>query len=210
VLVVGSCDEYGYVTPDENPVDERQELRPLTPYALSKVAQDLMGYQYYTSNGLDVVRVRPFVQVGPRRPDRFVAGSFGRQVAEIEAGTAAPVIEAGNIDLERDITDVRDMVEGYALLMEKGKGGEVYNLGTGTPTSLRALLLATMRAAGIEAEIRETPALQRTGEPPVLVSDSSKMKAATGWFPRISLDQSAADTLDYWRRRIGTRARSIR
>lgn len=210
VLVIGSCDEYGYVTPDENPVDEQQELRPLTPYALSKVAQDLMGYQYYKSRGLNVIRVRPFVQVGPRRSDQFVAGSFARQVAEIEARKSAPIIEVGNVDLQRDITDVRDTVEAYALLIEKGQPGAVYNVGTGESSSLRELLMATMRAAGVEAEIRQNPVLRRTGEPPVLVSDSSRTRALTGWAPRISLQQSAADTLDYWRGRIETQARSAR
>ncbi len=208
VLVVGSCDEYGCVSRDENPVDERQELRPISPYALSKVAQDLMGYQYYVTHALDVVRVRPFVQVGPRRSDQFVAGSFARQVAEIEAGAAAPKIEVGNIDLERDITDVRDVVEGYALLIERGRAGEVYNLGSGTSATLRELLMATMRAADVSAEIHQGVHLRRSGEPPALVSDSTKMKKHTGWAPRIPLDQSAADTLDYWRARVAARIRS--
>jgi GDP-4-dehydro-6-deoxy-D-mannose reductase len=206
--VVGSGDEYGYVQPEENPVHERQELRPLNPYALSKVAQDLMGFQYHMSHSLDVVRVRPFVQVGPRRSDRFVAGSFARQVAEIEAGMAPPVVEVGNIDLQRDITDVRDVVQGYALLLDKGKAGEVYNLGRGTPATLRDLLAATMRAAGVEADIRTSTALQRPGEPPILIADASKATSETGWAPQIPLAQSAADTLDYWRGRVATRSRS--
>lgn len=208
VLVVGSGDEYGNVEPAENPVAEGQELRPVNPYAVSKVAQDLMGYQYFISHGIRVVRVRPFVQIGPRRSDQFVAGSFARQVAEIQAGLAAPVIEVGNIDLKRDITDVRDVVRGYALLVERGHPGEVYNLGSGTGTTIRQLLGAIMRAAGIEAEIRQESQLRRTGEPEVLIGDISKLEEATGWAPHISLQQSAADTLAYWRGQVAARAGS--
>lgn len=208
VLVVGSGDEYGYVTREENPVGEGQELRPVTPYAVTKVVQDLMGYQYFRSRGLDVIRVRPFVQVGPRRSDQFVAGSFARQVAEIEAGVVKPVIEVGNIDLERDITDIRDVVAGYAELLKMGESGEVYNLGRGTASTLRQFLLDTMTAAGIRAEIRESPQLKRTGEPQMLIGNASKMKKLTGWSPTISLQQSAADTLEYWRGQVAARWRS--
>jgi GDP-4-dehydro-6-deoxy-D-mannose reductase len=208
VLVVGSGDEYGHVEPSENPVSERQELRPLNPYAISKVAQDLMGYQYYASHGMHVIRVRPFVQIGPRRSDQFVAGSFARQVAEIQAGLAPAVIEVGNIDIERDITDVRDVVRAYSLLLDRGLPGEVYNLGSGRGTTIRQMLAAIMRAAGIEAEIRQEPQLRRTGEPVALIGDISKLEMATGWSPTISLQQSAADTFTYWRGQVAARARS--
>lgn len=208
VLVVGSGDEYGNVRPEDNPVTESQELRPVSPYAISKVAQDLMGYQYFAAHDLDVVRVRPFIQIGPRRSDQFFAGSIARQVAEIASGLSEPVITVGNIDLERDITDVRDVVRGYALLVERGVSGEVYNLGSGLASTIRQILDSMLRAAGVEAEIQQKPGLQRVGEPPALVGDVSKLEQLTGWHPQISLRRSAEDTFQFWRERVGSRARS--
>jgi GDP-4-dehydro-6-deoxy-D-mannose reductase len=137
-----------------------------------------------------------------------VAGSFARQVAEIQAGLAPAVIEVGNIDIERDITDVRDVVRAYSLLLDRGLPGEVYNLGSGRGTTIRQMLAAIMRAAGIEAEIRQEPQLRRTGEPVALIGDISKLEMATGWSPTISLQQSAADTFTYWRGQVAARARS--
>ena len=202
MVVVGSCDEYGNVAREDNPVHERQELRPSSPYALSKVTQDLMGRQYAELHGLAVVRLRPFLQIGPRRPDRFAAGSFARQVAEIERGLREPVIEVGNIDLQRDFTDVRDVARAYALIAERGQRGEVYNIASGTAHSLRDLLEVMLQTARVEAEIRVMPALKRTGEAALLIGDADRLRTATGWETRVSFEQSAADTLAYWQRRI--------
>jgi GDP-4-dehydro-6-deoxy-D-mannose reductase len=208
VLVVGSGDEYGNVRPDENPVSERQELRPINPYALSKVAQDLMGFQYVVARGLDIVRARPFIQVGPRRSDQFAGGHFARQMAEIEVNGAEPVIEVGNVDLQRDITDVRDVVHAYRALIHHGRTGEVYNLGTGTASSWRTFLTFMLQEARIDAEIREVRSLLRPGEPPLLVGDVKKVREATGWCASIPLQQTAIDTLNYWRERVARGARS--
>lgn len=205
IVVVGSCDEYGDVPPEDNPVVEEQELRPTTPYGLSKVGQDLMGYQYATSKGMQVVRVRPFLQLGPRRTDRFVAGSFARQVAEIASGMREPVIEVGNIDLSRDFTDVRDVARAYQVAAESGTPGRVYNIASGTGRSLREMLGVMMSAAGVQAEIRQEDALQRSGEPDVLIGDATRFTDATGWTPRISFEQSVADTLAYWQDQIERR-----
>ena len=202
VVVVGSCDEYGNVAPDENPIRETHELRPVNPYALSKVVQDLMGREYAEVHGLAVVRVRPFLQIGPRRQTRFVAGSFACQIAEIERRLRQPVIKVGNIDLLRDFTDVRDMARAYALIADEGEPGEVYNIASGTAHSLRELLQVMLRASGVGAEIRPDPDLQRPGEAPLLVGDASRLRRATGWAPAISFEQSAADTLEYWRQRV--------
>lgn len=207
VLVVGSCDEYGNVRPDENPVSESQELRPTNPYALSKVAQDLMGYQF-AAGGLHVVRVRPFLQLGPRRPSLFATGSFARQMAEIEAGLREAVMEVGNLDLVRDFTDVRDMARAYALAVERGSSGEVYNMATGEGHSLRDVLSAMVDAASVRPEIRQRPELLRSGEPEMLTGDASRLEQLTAWTPRISLAQSARDSLDYWRDRVRLTAAS--
>jgi GDP-4-dehydro-6-deoxy-D-mannose reductase len=208
VVVVGSCDEYGAVSEEENPVTESQELRPLNPYALSKVVQDLMGYEYFAVRHLPVIRVRPFLQLGPRRGAQFVAGSFACQVAEIEAGMREPVIEVGNIDLRRDFTDVRDMASAYLLIAERGTPGEVYNIASGTAHTLRDMLGVMLRAAGLQAEIRQDDSLWREGEPSLLIGDSSRLRRVTGWVPAVSFEQSAIDTLTYWRertRRLGAR-----
>jgi len=202
VLVVGSCDEYGSVATADNPVDEAQPLRPETPYALSKVNQDLMGYQYAIEHGLQVVRVRPFLQIGPRRPDRFVAGTFARQVAEIVLGRREPVIDVGRLDMVRDFTDVRDAVAAYALALERGEPGEVYNIASGQGRPLRDLLDCMLDLSGIAAEIRPDPKRVRPGEASVLIGDARRLREQTGWRPRIEFEQSISDTLAYWLDRL--------
>jgi GDP-4-dehydro-6-deoxy-D-mannose reductase len=202
VVVVGSCDEYGRVTADENPIDEAQELRPGNPYALSKVVQDLMGGQYAEIHHLHVIRLRPFLQIGPRRPARFVAGSFARQLAEIEMGLREPAVHVGNLDLLRDFTDVRDVARAYALAAEYGSPGAVYNIASGKAWSLRELLSAMLSASSTQPAIVQDRVRIRQNEPPVLVGDASKLRALTGWEPTISFEQSASDTLDYWRSQV--------
>lgn len=202
VVVVGSCDEYGDVAPEDNPVSETQELRPLSPYALSKVAQDLMGRQYAVVHGLAVVRTRPFLQIGPRRSAAFVAGSFAKQVAEIARGQREPVIRVGNIDLRRDFTDVRDVVLAYALAAERGAPGEVYNIASGRGFTLREVLGGMLRDAKVEAEIRVDPDLVRSAETPLLIGDASRLRWATGWAPTVPFEQSIADTLAWWQDRV--------
>ena len=131
-LVVGSSEEYGAVYESELPITEDNPLRPLSPYAVSKVAQDLLGYQYFKSYRLPIVRTRAFNHEGPRRGDVFVTSNFARQIAEIEAGLREPIIHVGNLKTKRDYTDVRDIVHGYWLLLERGEPGEVYNLCSGS------------------------------------------------------------------------------
>ena len=202
VVVVGSCDEYGSVLPKENPVAETHELRPASPYALSKVVQDLMGLQYAEVDGMSIVRVRPFLQLGPRRQSHFVAGSFARQIAEAEADEREPLIEVGNIDVQRDFLDVRDMARAYVAAAERGVPGQVYNVATGRAHTPRDLLDTMLSRSGLQFTVREASELRRKHEPPVVIGDSSRFREATGWSPRISFEQSAFDTLDYWRARV--------
>src|SRR3990172_6966894 len=147
-LVVGSSEEYGLVYEHELPIKETNPLRPLSPYAVSKVTQDLMGYQYWKSYNLPIVRARAFNHEGPRRGDPFVTSNFSKQIAEIEAGRREPVIHVGNLKARRDFSDVRDIVRGYWLLLERGEPGEVYNLCSGQAWSIQqvlAFLLAPSR-----------------------------------------------------------------
>jgi GDP-4-dehydro-6-deoxy-D-mannose reductase len=162
-----------------------------------------MGLEYVVAHGLDVVRVRPFLQLGPRRQDHFVAGTLARQIAEIEAGVREPVIEVGNVDLARDFTDVRDVTRAYRLIAERGAGGGVYNIASGSAHSLRDLLRIMLAEAGVQVDIRQSEERLRGAEAPLLVGDATRLREATDWAPEISFEKSAADTLAYWRDRVG-------
>jgi GDP-4-dehydro-6-deoxy-D-mannose reductase len=200
---IGSSEEYGFVAPDELPIKETNPLRPLSPYAVSKVAQDLMGYQYFKSYGLPIIRTRAFNHEGPRRGDVFVTSNFARQIAEIEAGRREPVIFVGNLKARRDYTDVRDIVVGYWQLMKDGEPGEVYNLCAGKAWAIQDVLdfmLAQSKRPGIA--VREDPARLRPSDVPVLIGDAAKARRAVGWMPKIPFEQTLRDVLDYWRARM--------
>ncbi len=199
ILIIGSNEEYGRVEPHDLPIDEDTPLRPDSPYGVSKIAQDFMALQYFLSHKLHTVRVRPFNHIGPRQNDRFVAASFAKQIAEIEAGAREPVIYVGNLDAQRDFTDVRDMVHAYALALELGVPGEVYNIGSGKAHSIRQLLdaLLSMTTAGIRVE--QDPARSRPSDTLITLCDASKFRKQTGWEPQIEFEQTLRDTLEHWR-----------
>jgi len=203
-LAIGSSEEYGLVHEDELPIRETNALRPLSPYAVSKVTQDLMGYQYFKSYALPIVRTRAFNHEGPRRGDVFVTSNFARQVAEIEAGRREPTMLVGNLKAVRDYTDVRDIVRGYWLLLERGEPGEVYNLCSGRGWAIQQILdflLAESTCRSIA--VREDPARLRPSDVPVLVGSAEKAEARTGWRPEIPFEQTLRDLLAYWRARCG-------
>jgi GDP-4-dehydro-6-deoxy-D-mannose reductase len=202
-LAIGSSEEYGQVFEDELPITELNPLRPLSPYAVSKVTQDLMGYQYFQSYGMPIVRTRAFNHEGPRRGDVFVTSNFARQIAEIEAGKRPPVIHVGNLKARRDYTDVRDIVRGYWRLLEAGEPGEVYNLASGRAWAIQEVLdflLERSRVPGITT--KEDPARLRPSDVPVLLGDASKAEKAVGWGPEIPFEKTLDDSLDYWRQRV--------
>ncbi len=201
LLVVGSADEYGIVLPHELPIREENPLRPNSPYAVSKVAQDMLGLQYFISHRLHVVRVRPFNHTGPGQSDLFAAASFARQIAEIEAGRRKPILLVGNLEAKRDFTDVRDVVRAYHLLLERGVPGEVYNLGSGRSVTVRYVLELLLAQSRVEIEVRADPARLRPSDNPELVCDYGKA-AALGWQPAIPLERTVKDLLDYWRERV--------
>ena len=205
LLVVGSCLEYGMVRPDENPVNEKVPLRPADPYAVSKVTQDLMGYQYFASNGLQVVRVRPFNHTGPRQRDDFVASRFARQIAEIEAKQRTPEIEVGNMSAVRDFTDVRDMARAYFLAATRGVPGEVYNIGSGVGRRVDEVLRTLAAFSSIHFTIREDPERLRPPDVPSLVCDATRFRTQTGWEPQFPFERTMNDLLDYWRGIVGSR-----
>jgi GDP-4-dehydro-6-deoxy-D-mannose reductase len=205
-LVVGSSEEYGAVYESELPITEDNPLRPLSPYAVSKVTQDLLGFQYFRSYGLPIVRSRAFNHEGPRRGDVFVTSNFARQIAEMEAGLREPVIHVGTLKTKRDYTDVRDIVRGYWLLLERGEPGEVYNLCSGKAWEIREVLeflLGETRFGPIA--VREDPARLRPSDVPVLLGDAGRIRRAVGWHPELPFEQTLRDVLDYWRGRVGLR-----
>jgi GDP-4-dehydro-6-deoxy-D-mannose reductase len=205
VQIACSSEEYGLVLPGETPITEANPLRPLSPYAVSKVAQDFLGYQYFKSYGLRAVRTRGFNHEGPRRGEVFVMSNFARQIAAIEAGFQEPVIRVGNLDSVRDFTDVRDMVRAYWLAAARGEAGEVYNIASGRGITIRAMLDQLVAMSRSPLEVKSDPARLRPSDVEVLLGDASKFRAATGWEPVIPLERTMADTLDYWRGHFAAR-----
>lgn len=202
IQIAGSSEEYGHVYENETPMKETNPLRPLSPYAVSKVAQDLLGYQYFKSYGLRVVRTRGFNHTGPRRGDVFVTSSFAKQVAEAEKGLREPVIHVGNLEAKRDFTDVRDMVRAYWLSLEKCEAGEVYNIGSGRAWTVRQVLDILLGLTKTKLEVRTDPERLRPSDVPILLADASKFGAATGWKPSIPFEKTLEDLLNYWRERL--------
>jgi GDP-4-dehydro-6-deoxy-D-mannose reductase len=203
IQIACSSEEYGLVYENELPIRETNPLRPLSPYAVSKVGQDYLGYQYFKSFGTKVVRTRGFNHDGPRRGDVFVSSNFAKQLAAIEKGKKPPVIHVGNLEARRDFTDVRDIVRGYWLALDGGcEPGEAYNICTGKDYSIQNVLDELIRMSGVEVEVREDPERLRPSDVPVLLGDSSRFRKATGWKPVIDYTRTLRDMLDYWRAEI--------
>ena len=199
ILIVGSSEEYGLVRQDDLPVNEEAPLRPMNPYAVSKVTQDMLGLQYNLSHGLDTVRLRPFNHIGSRQSPGFVAPDFARQIARIEVGLQDPVMYVGNLEAERDFTDVRDVVRAYTLLAGHGKAGQVYNVGSGQAHSIREVLdtLLSFSISTITVEMDQNRI--RPSDVPCVVCDYDRLHSVTGWEPTLPFKESLRSVLDYWR-----------
>ncbi|OGH17790.1 MAG: hypothetical protein A2868_01185 [Candidatus Levybacteria bacterium RIFCSPHIGHO2_01_FULL_40_15b] len=199
MLIVSSAEVYGNVSVSDLPIGEETEIRPVNPYAVSKVACDFLGLQYFLSYKLPIVRVRPFNHIGPRQSPSFVVAAFAKKIAEIEKNKIPPVIKVGNLSPKRDFTDVRDTVWGYQLLIEKGEPGEVYNIGSGRSYEIKYILDTLLSFSDKKITIETDSALMRPVDVPELVCDNSKIKKVTGWEPKIPIEQTLRETLDYWR-----------
>ena len=200
--IAGSSEEYGLVHPEETPITEENPLRPLSPYAVSKVTQDMLGWQYHRSFGLRTVRTRAFNHEGPRRGEVFVTSNFAKQIAEIESGRRPPVLEVGNLEARRDWHDVRDTVVAYWKAAFEGEPGDVYNIGRGEALSIQGMLDLLLSMAKVDVEVRPVPERMRPSDVELLLCDPTKFHARTGWEPTIPLDQTLRYTLEYWRERV--------
>lgn len=199
ILVIGSAEEYGFARPEEMPLDEDQALRPGNPYAVSKITQDMLGYQYFRTYGLPVIRLRPFNHFGPGQSDRFVLSSFARQVAEIEAGQIEPTVLTGDLTSRRDFCDVRDIARAYRLAIDRCQPGDVYNLASGKAWSIGELLDMLLAMSTAKIDVRQDASRMRPSDVPLLVGNAEKFQRATGWTPEIPIEKSLEDTLNYWR-----------
>ena len=199
ILVVSSAEIYGAVEPHDLPINENAPLKPRSPYAVSKIAQDYLGYQYFVSQQVKNIRVRPFNHTGPYQAPVFVVPSFAKQIADIEKGNQEPILKVGSLESRKDFTDVRDIVKGYLLLMDKGVDGEVYNIGSGRSYAISEILDMLLSFSDAKIIVEQDSSLMRPIEIPELRCDYDKLHKATGWKPEISLETSLRDTLDYWR-----------
>jgi GDP-4-dehydro-6-deoxy-D-mannose reductase len=199
IVISCSSDQYGRVEPKELPIKETQPFRPLTPYAVSKIGQEMVAYQYYLSYGLQTIRVRAFNHTGPGQKPDFVCPSFANQIAAIERKDQPTKIQVGNLDTRRDFTDVRDMVAAYWLAMNQGEPGEVYNVCSGRSYSMREILDKLLALSSVKIEVVPDPNKTRPVDVPVLEGDYTKFKSKTGWEPRIPFGQTLQDLLNYYR-----------
>src|SRR3954447_22070914 len=202
IHIAGSSEEYGLVYPDEAPILETNPMRPLSPYAVSKVAQETLAIQYFRSYGTKCIVTRGFNHTGPRRGQVFATSSFAKQIAQIEAGLQDPVLQGGDLDSKRDWTDTRDMVRAYWLATERGKPGEVYNTGSGSCMRIGDMLDILLSHTTADIKVQPDPARMRPSDVQLLWANVDKFKSATGWEPTIPFEKTMADLLGYWRERV--------
>src|SRR3989344_570450 len=201
ILVACSSAEYGFVDEKDVPIKETHPLLPLHPYGVSKVAQDLLAYQYHKNDGIKTIRARIFNTTGPKKVND-VCSDFTKQAVLIEKGMQKPVIHVGNLHTRRAITDVRDMVRGFMLLMEKGKYGDVYNISGEKAYPIKDILDTVLRITNVQAEVYQDPQLMRPTDEKIIFGDSSKLQEHTDWRQEIPIEQTLKDMINYWRKKL--------
>ena len=199
ILLIGSGEEYGYILPDETPINEQVIPRPGNIYAATKACQTMLGSIYSRAYGLHLIMVRAFNHIGPNQAPIFVVSDFCKQVAEIEAGIKPSVMRVGNLQAKRDFTDVRDVVRAYGLLIQKGQAGETYNIGSGHAIAIQELLDKILSLSEKNISVELDTARLRPADIPVIEADIQKIQQLTAWKPEISLNQTLLETLNYWR-----------
>jgi len=201
-LLIGSGDEYGFVLPEDLPINEDTPLRPGNVYAGTKIAQGILGRIYSKAYGLEIIIARAFNHIGPGQTDAFVVPAFCKQIAEIEKNGSKGEISVGNLDAKRDFTDVRDIVKAYRLLADKGETGEIYNIGSGVSVKIADILDMILKLSDAEIVTRQDKNRMRPSDTPEIRADISKLSKLTEWKPEIKLTETLNDILDEWRRKM--------
>lgn len=202
MLIVSSGEVYGAEQSPDVPTREDAPMRPANPYAVSKVAQDFLGLQYFLSHQLPIMRARPFNHLGPGQSTGFVAPDLSLQIARVEAGLQEPVITCGDLSAERDFTDVRDIVRAYALIAERGTAGEAYNIATGWTYPIRHVLNTLLSFSSEQIDVRSQTTRIHSSGVRRSWGDSTRLRQATGWQPTIPLNETLLDVLNDYRQRV--------
>lgn len=202
IHICSSSEVYGQVTQDDVPIKETCPFRPASPYAVSKVGEDMVAYQYWISYGIKTIRTRMFTHTGPRRGDVFAMSFFGKQIAAAELGLREPVISVGNLKSVRTFCDVRDAVQAYWILVNKCPPGEVYNIGGTTTMTIGEALDKLVSFSKTKCEIKVDPKLLRPSDVTLQIPCIDKFSNETGWRPQIPLEQTLFDILEYWREEL--------
>ena len=199
-LLIGSGEEYGHIREGECPIKEDNTLRPGNIYAATKSCQNMLGKIYADAYDMDVMMVRAFNHIGPNQAPFFVVSDFCKQVADIEKGNHEPVMYVGNLSAKRDFTDVRDVVRAYGLLVQQGKKGETYNVGTGHALAIQEILDRIISLSDCNIEVKVDEARLRPVDVPIIEPDITKINECTGWKPEIDINTTLKETLEYWRK----------
>lgn len=202
LLNISSSEVYGFPGEDQLPIREETPVCPMSPYSVSKIAAEALCYQWSQTEEFEIVTARAFTHIGPGQSDRFAISSFTKQIAEIILGIRKPVIHVGNLDSTRDLTDVRDVVKAYSILLKKGISGNVYNVCSGRETYIRSLLDNLIELSKVDIAVELDPSLIRKREQQRICGSFEKLHNETGWSPEIPLSQTLSDTLEYWMNKL--------
>lgn len=202
IHIACSSEQFGLIETESLPLTEECPFNPLSPYSVSKISCDFLGFQYFKSYGMKIIRTRAFNHTGPRQSERFVCSSFAKKIVEIEKGLKPPVMTVGNLDAVRDFSDVRDIVRAYYLCVTKGSPGEAYVLASGKGRSIQDVLNALLNMSNTTIKIETDPNLLRPSDIPATYGDPTKFQKKTGWNSTIAFEQTLSDLLNYWRARM--------
>jgi len=198
MLQVSSSEVYGYPSPEQLPITETEPFSPQSPYSVSKIASEMLCYQWSQSGSFEIIRARPFTHIGPGQSERFAIASFAKQIAEISINKKKPEMKVGNLEATRDFTDVRDVVDAYEALLLRGKNGEVYNVCSNAELRISDLLVKMVKYSGKAIDIVQDESLLRSTEQQRVLGSNKKIIEVTGWKPKISINKTIVDTINYW------------